>query len=93
MDLATYFQKVKDLETEHIHRKKELMRKFVNENNPYKIGDTVTDHVGSIIIEKISYSRGYNSAPYAIYFGVELNKNGSVNKKGNKRCVHQVNIL
>ena len=68
------------------------MEEFVKANNPYKIGDKVTDHIGTIIIEKIACNWGYSGVPCAVYFGVELNKDGKPNKRGNKRTAWQSNI-
>lgn len=93
MDVNTYFQKVKDLESEHYKRKEELMKEFVRSNDPYGIGDKVTDHIGTILIESKSYDWGFNSFPGAVYFGVELKKDGTPNKKMSKRKVWQSNVL
>ena len=93
MDVNTYFQKVKDLESEHYKRKEDLMKEFVRANDPYKIGDKVTDHFGTIIIESKKYDWGFSSYPGAVYFGVELKKDGTPTKKLSKRNVWQSNVL
>ena len=93
MDVNTYFQKVKDLESEHYKRKEDLMKEFVRANDPYKIGDKVTDHIGTIIIESKKYDWGFSSYPSAVYFGVELKKDGTPTKKMSKRNVWQSNVL
>ena len=48
--------KLSQLEKEYDLNKKVLMRRFCDANNPYKVGDIFTDHIGSIKIEKIKYS-------------------------------------
>ena len=90
MNHEEYLQKIKELEREFENRKVELMKEFVRANNPYKIGDKVTDHIGSIIIEKIGFSLG--SKPCAIYTGLELKKDGTPTKRQTRRRVWQSNI-
>lgn len=72
-----------------------LRKQYCDANNPYKIGDTFTDHIGSIKIEKIKYDfyPFGGSTPCCIYFGVELLKNGTPNKRGNKRMAWQSNEI
>lgn len=93
MNYEEYLQKGKELELEFKDKKLELMKEFVRANNPYKIGDTVTDSIGSIIIEKMGYSWGFNSNPCATYSGLELKKDGTPTKKKTTRQVWQSNIV
>ena len=70
-----------------------LMAEFVKANNPYKIGDIVTDHIGSIIIDKIQSAWGYGGTPpSAVYGGLVLKKDGTPTKKMERRSVFQGNI-
>ena len=94
MEIEIYKNKLKELELGFERQKLILMREFVDSNNPFHIGDKITDHIGSIIIEKIGYSYGYsNEHPYAIYTGLVLKKDGTPTKKLKKRTVYQLNIL
>jgi hypothetical protein len=93
MNHEEYLQKLKELESEFENKKVKLMKDFVRANNPYKIGDKITDHIGTIIIEKLGFSWGYLKNPCATYSGIELKKDGTPNKKGTKRQVHQSNII
>lgn len=93
MSPEIYKEKVKELEKEYESKKLQLMKQFVDANNPYKIGDVVIDHVGAIVVEKITYSLGFNSFPCAIYFGIELKKDGTPTKELSKRNVWQSNVL
>ena len=93
MNHEEYLQKVKELESEFENRKVELMKDFVGANNPYKIGDKVTDHIGSIIIEKMGFAWGYSGGkPCATYTGLELKKDGNPTKKESRRKVWQSNV-
>jgi hypothetical protein len=94
MDFTEYKDSVKSLEEKLEWDKTELMKQFVRENNPYKVGDIITDHIGSLKIEKMGYAWGFSgSMPCATYFGLEINKDGTPNKKGKQRTAHQSNIL
>ena len=68
-----------------------LIIKYSNSNNPHKIGDVVADNIGSIVIDKIKCCRG--GKPCAIYYGVELTKNGQPNKRGDRRMIYQSNLI
>ncbi len=92
MDFETYEKELKNIDIEFRNKKHSLAREYAMANNPYKIGDKVTDHIGSIRIEKISaYLLG--KKPCAMYYGLELKKDGTPKKKGDKRYVWQTNIL
>ena len=67
---------------------------FCKSNNPYSIGDTFTDHIGTIRIESIQYSGGSStSSPCCVYFGSELKKDGTPRKDGSKRKAWQSNDI
>lgn len=87
-----YLKKIKDLNREFGEKKTSIMKSYVDANNKYKIGDTVTDHLGSIKVEKISYHWGLYDKPCAVFYGSELKKDGTVKKLGGKRNLYQSNI-
>lgn len=89
-----YKQGLKHLEDQFDKDKLELAREYALANNPYKVGDKVTDHIGSIIIEGISISRGsrYGDLPSCVYSGTALTKKGVPTKRNDKRTVWQQNI-
>jgi hypothetical protein len=45
--------KLKELKREHELKQQGLMKQFCDAHNPYKVGDMFTDHIGTILIEKI----------------------------------------
>jgi len=94
MDFEKYKEEVKILEKKFESDKIKLMKIFVNSNNTYKVGESVTDHIGTILIESMGYSWGsFGSPPNATYTGVELNKDGKPNKRLTKRTIWQDNVL
>lgn len=92
MTLLEYKEKLIELEKVQQLEKVELMKSYVGANNPYKIGDRVSDHSVTIEIESMGFDWGYGN-PCASYLGVEINKDGKPNKRGNKSRVWQSNIV
>jgi hypothetical protein len=65
-----------------------IYKDYAFNNNPYKIGDIITDHIGSIIIEVIKWSKIFNRfSSECVYTGTQLKKNGEPFKSGEKRVV------
>ena len=93
MTRQEFHEKLDKIEFEYNIAKNRLYREYAISNNDVKVGDTVEDHIGSILVEKISCDYS-NAAGFlqCTYFGVELNKDGKPNKKGNKRTVWQNNL-
>lgn len=83
-------QELKLLEQEYERSKHNLITTYCNANNPYEIGDIFTDHIGSILIEQIGYSGAFSSYNCK-YYGLELKKDGTPKKLGNKRWAYQSN--
>lgn len=67
-----------------------IMRKYCDANNPHKIGDIFTDHIGAIKIQAIGYYLS-EKAPCCIYRGVELKKDGKPRQNGAIREAFQNN--
>ena len=84
-------QKLKELQQDYELKQKEVIRQFCDANNPYKVGDKFTDHIGTIIIEKIRYSYTLTRIPACVYFGSELKKDGTPKKNKSRRNAWQLN--
>jgi hypothetical protein len=90
MEKSTLDIELKKLNEQYELDKKKLIMNYCFKNNPYKIGDKFTDHLGSIIIEQIKYS----SVDFCcVYIGIELKKDGNPRKDGSKRKAYQTNEL
>ena len=92
MEYQEYEDRLIELKVEFELKKTKLVKEYVDSNNPYKIGDKVTDHACSIIIEKIKYHISLQGTPCAVYYGSELKKDGTPKKNGNKTYVYQINL-
>ena len=91
MNIDEYKEKLKFLEKEFELKKGELNKTYALMNNPYKVGDVVKDHIGSIKIETI-LTTTTNGIPCCVYYGMELKKDLTPKKNGEKRNLWQVNI-
>lgn len=93
MDRNEYEQQLKELEKQFAVKRRELAIEYAKSNNPFKAGDKVTDHIGSIIVSSISFSyTGIGNIPCCVYSGVELTSKGVPVKKGTIRKIWQCNI-
>lgn len=91
MTTEIFEQKKKELYAQYEQNLLSLIKEYCIANNPYKIGDIVTDHAGSgRIVEIKIYSGRYN--PCCIYVCENLTKSGTVNKREPKRNIYQSNI-
>lgn len=95
MTQEEYKSKLNEINKDYELKLKSLDKDYALSNNPHKIGDIVTDHIGSIKIEQIKIgSLSFSSTlPCCVYYGIELNKKGEPNKRGKKRTVYQSNLL
>jgi hypothetical protein len=57
-------EKLKHMEQEFYDTKQQVIKKFCFENNPYKIGDIITNGTDIISIDKIMYSSVNKSCVY-----------------------------
>jgi hypothetical protein len=94
MTKEEYKSKLIEINNDSELKLKSLAKEYALSNNPYKIGDIVTDHIKTVKIEKIQFTLGqFQSPPECVYTGIELTKKGEPNKNGNKNSVYQSNII
>lgn len=91
MTKELYQQRLYDLQKQYLNDRDNIMKEFALANNPYKIDDIVTDHIGSLTIKKISFYLT-EDAPQCIFTGIELKKDLTPVKKQTGRAVYQSNI-
>lgn len=75
--------------------KKELLNhRFVNDNNPIRIGDIIRDHIGCGKVVGIGYTFPFHDKyPYATYKCTEYTLKGLPKKNNAERTIHQCNII
>lgn len=76
----------------------ELGLQYAREHNPYKVGDTISDHIGAMKIQRVQIVLGayvsisFNE-PFCRYYGVQLKKDGTPLKRQDPtRSIYQHNI-
>lgn len=92
MTIQEYKEKQKELKDEFYKKEQALDIEFAKANNLHKVGDIVTDHIGSIEVERISYGYSIDYIPCVIYIGTELKKDGTKKKNGSVRSVYSTNL-
>jgi hypothetical protein len=77
------YQKELQVLTQNFNKARlELSKKYAIANCPYKVGDVFCDHIGAITIQSITIKTSiYSDFPEVVFHGVELRKDGSLNKK------------
>lgn len=90
MNYEEFKEKMKDIEKEYNLKKYHLEKEYAFSNNSVQIGDKISDHIGSIIVNKIKFLR--MDIPSCVYYGIVLNKNGSIGKRQKERYVYQNNM-
>ena len=72
---------------------KALTEEFIMSNNTVKVGDIVTDHIGSIEVERIAPYEVRFGKPVCQYYGKNLLKSGKQSKRDPYRTVYQCNLI
>lgn len=94
MNLKEYHELKKIEDKNYKARLGLLSKQYALSNNPFKIGDTITDNIGSILIKSIKIQFGFsNNFPECVYFGIELKKDGKPCKKQTDRGAWQSNLI
>jgi len=93
MNKEEYEELKRDIDRQAEKDKTALLIQFVDLNNPYKIGDVVTDHIGSVRYDELKYTTTGSGTPTAVYVGIELKKNGTPKKRVVVRAVYGCNII
>lgn len=93
MDKEKYKLEVKKLKAKHTLALHALNKQYIESNAVCEIGDFITDHIGTILVEKIKWSVSLGSnIPVALYYGLCYTKAGKPFKSGEKRNVWGPNI-
>lgn len=92
MTNENYSKELTYIKMDFERRKRELAIQYVTENAKFKVGDIVTDHIGSVKVEVVKTQLREQGYPETVYHGTELKKDLTPTKKGDKRSVWVSNI-
>jgi len=92
MDTGEYYERINTIDAEAKKKRLIVNREYALSNSHIKIGDMVTDHIGTICVESIGI---YNSTrlPSCIYKGTCYTKTGKPFKSKDKRQAYQCNLV
>lgn len=87
-----YKYRMEVLAAEFEAKKRALVKECALSNNQYNVGDIVTDHIGSVKVEKIMTTTS-NDKPTCVYYGIELKKDMTPKKNDPRRQAWQNNLI
>lgn len=97
MEKDEYIEEVKKIDIKCEKQKYLLDRKFALATNTIKVGDTIKDHIGSIIVETVKFTRtnyvyrlGF---PQAVFQGLMLKADGKPRKNRQWRSIYADNLM
>lgn len=94
MTREEYKSELDRLEQEFLANKRQLAIKCASDNNTVKVGDIVTDHIGSILVKNIKAGfPSLENLPCCVYDGIELKKDKTLKKIPTKRSAWQCNLV
>lgn len=94
MNREEYNKELAEISAETRRKKQKLARMYALSNNPFSVGETVEDHIGKGIIEKIDVCISYlNYLPSCTYRCINLTKAGKQSKRDPKRTIYQSNLI
>lgn len=93
MTKEEYDLALNELSTEYDKKRREVDRRYAFANNPYKVGDKISDHISTIEIQSINAYVQFGGIPECVYTGIQYNKDGKVSKKQDHKNIYQSNIL
>lgn len=93
MTKKEYNKEIRKINKEASTKKKELYQNYALSNNPYKIGDVISDGCRTLKIKEIKVGVYlFSSYPECIYTGIELKKDGSPKKNQSSTEMFQRDI-
>ncbi len=90
-----YKHKTLMLAEKHKEEVFQLKKKYAMANSSVQVGDMVTDHMGSVKVERIKIHTGYHvdDLPSCVYYGPCYTKSGRPFKSGERRGAYQANLV
>lgn len=94
MNIEELTKKIKEINDDATQKVLALKKQYAEENNPYKVGDIIEDHIGKgkILSWKVKIPFYGYIPSYMVYECDNLTRNGTINKREPKRKIYQINI-
>lgn len=81
-----------ELQNTYEKNRTQLFREYAYANKIANIGDIVTDHIGSVLVERLKFATGIDKSE-TVYVGVELKKDLTPTKRGEKEMFIKATLL
>ncbi len=93
-NLKNFQIQINEIEEEARVKRVDLARKFAEGNNPYKVGDIITDGSDTLLIKGWRLHLGFrNELPIMAYYGTELKKDGTPKIRQNGVYIYQSRLV
>ena len=92
MTLEEYQKAKHELLMEHSKQLKALSKEYAFASNTVKVGDIISDHIKTIMVEKIEWTTGSASTPICVYTGPKLTRKLVPFKNGETDSIWQNNL-
>ncbi len=76
MDFEEYRDRKRNLRDKHEQELKRLHKAYAFSNSTVIIGDMVTDHMGPVKVDKVTWALSLGNAPQCVYHGQCYTKAG-----------------
>lgn len=99
MTKEEYIARLEEIKKKCQKEVNELGVEYAKSNNPHKVGDTIKDHMGAMVIERVqtvlsAFVQISFNIPVCRYYGVQLKKDGTPMKRQDPtRSIYQSNII
>ena len=92
MDKQEYIEKLKAIDGDAKKAKAALAKEFAMSNNTVKLGDIISDHANTIVVDHIGLGYSFDGTPQCVYRGVALTKKLVPKKNGSSEKIWQSNL-
>jgi hypothetical protein len=92
VEASEYKEKLNNLIEAQEEQLDQLHSEYALSNRKANIGDNITDHLGSVLVDKITVYMRFGSIPECVYRGVPYTKKGVLFKSGKRRAVYAPNL-
>ena len=88
MDLEEYKQQLGLITEDFELKKRRLNIRYAIDNARFKVGDILKNHNTTILVDENKVGRNFHGIPYMVYHGLELKKDLTPKKNGNRDSIH-----
>lgn len=88
MTIEEYKEELASLTKLFESQKRKLDSNYAMTNKQFAVGQILKNHNATILVDEYKIGRDFNGIPYIVYYGVELKKDLTPKKNGNRESIH-----